>query len=365
MSRHRSITVFATLTIIAGLLLWSFNVRNQPAPEAAPPASTSKKFPPSSNQTLPAAPPLTEPLPTFGSEDFNRLAKERGAAWMSARNRDAGSLLALWDLTGDEALLREAAERFPNNPQVSLAMLCLLEDKEGHEAEKQQWTDQMITNDPDNPLGFYFRAKLALGKNDKSSVVAALEAALAAKGRINHYTRESMMTAKEGLLASGVSPKDTYQLSIIGTLTRTAHGQMVLGQFTGFFGPEMESLKSAGQMDKYQETAALGLRLSEQIRLTESPTLIAELFAAGMRMRFLKDLDPATEIANTRRTIEEELALAQSGKETLSALMKQMEPAQNWLETAPLEVQAQYADRMMMDGEMAAIKYLFTQMPKP
>lgn len=284
---------------------------------------------------------------------------------MAARNRDAGSLLALWDLTGDEALLREAAARFPDNPQVSLAMLCLLQEKDGSEAEKQQWTDQMISNDPDNPLGYYFRAKLALGKNDKAGVVAALEAALAAKGRVNQYARERMMTAKEGLMASGIFPKDTYQLSIIGTMTRTAPGLMAPSQFTRFFRTEMDALKTSGQVEEHQETAALGLRVAEQIRLTKSPSLLAELMAAGMRMHFLKELDPATEIANTGRSIAEELATAENGRESLSSLMKQLEPAQTWLQTAPLEVQAQYADRMMMDGEAAAVRFLLTQMPKP
>ncbi len=66
--------------------------------------------------TVTPAPVTTGALPTFGTEAFNQLAKERGAAWLTSRNRDAVSLLAMWDLTGDETVLREAAEKFPGNP---------------------------------------------------------------------------------------------------------------------------------------------------------------------------------------------------------------------------------------------------------
>ena len=44
--------------------------------------------------------------------------------------------------------------------------------------------------------------------------------------------------------------------------------------------------------------------------------------------------------------------------------MKEAAPAQQYLETAPIEVQGQYSDRMMMDGETAALRYLLEVMAK-
>jgi hypothetical protein len=38
--------------------------------------------------------------------------------------------------------------------------------------------------------------------------------------------------------------------------------------------------------------------------------------------------------------------------------MKEVTPAQEFLQNAPIEVQGRYSDRMMMDGEMAAVRYL-------
>ena len=106
------------------------------------------------------------------------------------------------------------------------------------------------------------------------------------------------------------------------------------------------------------------MRLAEQQRLTESPSLITELMAHSWRMKFLKDLDPETEIANSGRSVAEELVVATAEKENLSKLMKEVTPAQEFLQNAPLEVQGQYSDRVMMDGEMAALRYLLEAMAK-
>ena len=319
---------------------------------------------PVSKTVLPAAKAAasSDPLPEFGTKAFNQLAKERGAAWMASRNRDAVSLLAMWDLTGDEAILREAAAKFPGNRQVCLAMLGVIFDGgTGSAEEKRKWTEHLIAADPANPLGYHYQARLAQAAGDRAGALAALETALGKKDRINYYLRERMVGAKEGLLASGVPLKDAYVLALMGPLAKVSAEIFGTGKMAGLFKTELAAMRAAGQDTELQELASLGMRLAEQQRLTQSPSLITELMAHAMRMRFLKELDPETEIANSGRSVAEELVVAATEKENLSKLMKEINPAHEYLQTAPLEVQGQYADRMMMDGEMAAIKYLLKE----
>ena len=344
-----------------GGLVWWWNPR---PPESAGIRPAAKPVVQQPAATVAPAPAITEALPTFGTEAFNQLAKERGAAWLASRNRDAVSLLAMWDLTGDETVLREAAEKFPGNPQVCLGMLGVVFEKEGNEADKKKWTNQLISADPQNPLGHYYKALLAQVAGDRAGVIAALETALGKKDRIDFYLRERMVGTKEGLLASGVPLKDAYFLSLAGPIGKVSEGFYATGKLMGFFKTELAGMKVPGQETEYQELAGLGLRLAEQQRLTESPSLITELMAHGQRMRFLKELDPETEIANSGRSVAEELVLATAEKENLSNLMKEAAPAQQYLETAPIEVQGQYSDRMMMDGETAALRYLLETMAK-
>ena len=96
------------LTGILGGVWWFKSAATLPVnsvPKAAPPVISKATIAPSA--------PLPEALPVFGTPAFAKMAKERGAAWMAGRNRVAVSLLALWDLTGDEGILQEAAEKFP------------------------------------------------------------------------------------------------------------------------------------------------------------------------------------------------------------------------------------------------------------
>lgn len=360
MTRRSIAGIFSGLLLLGSLAWWW----NPQPPESAGIRPAAKPVVQRPAATVAPAPAITVALPTFGTEAFNQLAKERGAAWLASRNRDAVSLLAMWDLTGDEAILREAAKKFPGNPQVCLAMLGVVFEKEGHEADKKKWTDQLMAADPENPLGHYYQARLAQAAGDRAGVITALEMALGRKGRIDFYLRERMVGTKEGLLASGVPLKDAYFLSLAGPMGKVSEGFYATGKLMGFFKTELALMKAPGRETEFQELAGLGLRLAEQQRLTESPSLFTELMAHGQRMRFLKELDPETEIANSGRSIAEELVLATAEKESLSKLVKEVTPAQEFLQNAPLEVQGQYADSMMMDGEVAALRFLLEVMAK-
>ena len=363
MPRRRLIGIITGLLSI-GTLAWWWPRDTTPPPTAlGAPVSGPIVRKPAALPGKTTAPPVAA-LPEFGTEAFNQLAKERGAAWMASRNRDAVSLLAMWDLTGDEAILREAAEKFPGNPQVCLAMLGLVFKEQENAAEQKKWTDLVIAADPENPLGYYYQARLAEAAGDRAGVIAALETALGKNSRINHYLRERMMGAKEGLLASGVPLKDAYYLSLAGPMGKAHAGLFGSDKIIGFFKKELANLKAAGHDEARQSLAALGLKLSEQQRLTQSPTLMSDLTALSWRGFFLKELDAGSEIVNTGRTAGQELEASTEEKKRMVQFVKANTSAQQYLATAPLEVQGQYADQMMMDGEMAAIKYLLEEKAK-
>ena len=67
----------------------------------------------------------------------------------------------MWDLTGDETVLREAAEKFPGNPQVCLAMLGVVFEKEGNAADTKEMDRSDDYGGSDNPLGYHYQARLA------------------------------------------------------------------------------------------------------------------------------------------------------------------------------------------------------------
>ena len=105
-----------------------------------------------------SATPPAEPWPKFGTSEFNRRALERGRKWLDSRGRDAGSLVGMWDLTGDESLLMEAAERFPDDPRVCMSMI---QRAAKDPKQAMPWIERLIAREPVNP-GTQRQARLRL-----------------------------------------------------------------------------------------------------------------------------------------------------------------------------------------------------------
>ena len=128
---------------------------------------------------------------------------------------------------------------------------------------------------------------------------------------------------------------------------------------------ELARLKTPGHEEERQLVAELGLKVAEQQRLTESSTLMTDLVAVGLRTRFLQEMAPDTEIGTAGRTAAQELELTLAEKAKMGQFLKRLDSAHAFLQQAPIEIQGQYADRVMIDGEAAALKFLVTEMEKP
>ena len=149
-------------------------------------------------------------------------------------------------------------------------------------------------------------------------------------------------------------------------MVRASEGLAGIGNaMNGLFKKELARLKTPGHEEERQLVAELGLKVAEQQRLTESSTLMTDLVAVGLRTRFLQEMAPDTEIGTTGRTAAQELELTLAEKAKMGQFLKRSDSAHAFLQQAPIEIQSQYADRVMMDGEAAALKFLVTEMEKP
>ena len=61
----------------------------------------------------------------------------------------------MWDLTGDEALLEEAAQEFPNDPGVCVAMIG---HHGGTTAKGLPWIERLLAVEPSNPHVWHIKA---------------------------------------------------------------------------------------------------------------------------------------------------------------------------------------------------------------
>ena len=204
-----------------------------------------------------SAPKLVEPWPKFGTPEFKSALKERGLKWLDSRGRDAAGLVAMWDLTRDAELLTEAAEKFPDDPRVCMAMI-----KCTAPPARSGWVLSQITAEPANPEGHYLKIS-SLAEDDHAGALAALRQAAVLKGPRNDHMAERIQTAREAAIACGVNTGDAARLALtilwLRNLTEgTLHG--VLGTLYG----ELEEAKTSGSEQRLMEIRALGLATAEK-----------------------------------------------------------------------------------------------------
>jgi hypothetical protein len=76
-------------------------------------------------------------------------------SYLKENQRSAASLLAAFRTTGEQALLEEAMQKFPNDPQVAFEAAF---KKDGSPEEQRQWFDALKQSAPQNALGYYLSA---------------------------------------------------------------------------------------------------------------------------------------------------------------------------------------------------------------
>ena len=336
---------------VIGLLCWLIF-------RTPPPDTTPAKKPPPLEVAKPIAtkPPdkPTEDWPKFGTLEFKKLALERGGKWLASRGRDAASLVAAWDITGEDSLLEEAAEKFPNDPRVCMAMIARYGVK-----ESMPWIDRLIAAEPLNPEGFYLKAAAFKALKDNAAALEAIRTAVTMKGERDSHITDRIMTVREAALASGAGIRDAAQLALMAPFTHTPihsalNGMMVIPA-------ELKAAVAAGDQDRIHDLAGLGLAAAE--RINHHSTILNELVSSTLEKGVLSQLPPDTAIGEAGTDVAERMRQADARRASLMELMQQSEEIASLHESAPDSVIAEYTDRHILHGERAAMQWLLEQAP--
>jgi hypothetical protein len=298
-----------------------------------------------------------EPAPAFGTEEFKEYALKRAAKWLAARNRDAASLVALWDITGDDALLDEAAQKSPDDPRVCTAMINRL----GMKPEALPWVERLIAAEPGNPAGLYWKAQILAGTGKTGEALEALRAATATKGKPDSHLRDRMVTVREAALASGATVREAAVAAIGGPLSKNVM-PVLAGNSLSLLRKEIQTAKDSGDADRVADIAALGAASAEHLRLTDAPTLVNDLVGRAFMRTMLKELDPQTEFGSDGKTAATKLAELEAETAQIKALIEPLQnkagfDALNSLTDAQV---SEFADRFILQGELAAVRWTET-----
>ncbi|MCF7762084.1 MAG: hypothetical protein K9N62_00265 [Verrucomicrobia bacterium] len=253
--------------------------------------------------------------------------------------------------TRDPDLLKEAAAKYPNEPQVQFAVLS----NNLFPEERRKWIDALKTSDPDNSIGNYLSAAEFLKNGKKEEAFEELRQAMS-KDRFDDYLQEGFQNRQEFLRHAGLSDLGSRSASVQDL--ELGHLPEMKRIATGVAG-EYERLENGQRHAEADDLATLGLRLGQQMSLGDaSRTLMGQLVGIAVEKKVLSVMDPARQHAGLPLPVEQMRAELERQHNELKGLVSGLHDT-----LVPLMVDPdpqrflQYLERFNLFGEEEALRW--------
>ncbi len=277
-----------------------------------------------------------------------KLTAEQVRAYLNANHRNVGSLLAAFRTTRDPAMLEEAKQRFPNNPQVAFEAAM---DPQAKAEDRRQWLEAFKNSDPENALPNYLAASDLIKAGHPDEAVKELIAA-GGKQSFQDYTQDRAQDDEEAYLSAGYSVAESKTISSMQLLLPQLLMLRDLGRsLEDLAGTYKQNGDAASSQAVWQMVATLGQRYSTA---TPGQPEISELVGIAIERSALQAMDPNAQYTDGQ-TVQQRLESLNQQKATLAELNQQVEPLlagmsdQDWII---------YKDRWRMFGEESAMRWV-------
>lgn len=303
---------------------------------------------------LPTSAAAREDLPTTNLYDrfkaqAPKLSVEQLGAYLKANGRSAVSLLAAYRTSGDPALLREAMEKYPQEPQVAFEAAM---GKDVPPDQRRAWLQALQQAAPENALPSYLLARDYLQAGQMDQALQALTAAYT-KPQFQDYTLERVQNDQEVYLSAGYSPPEAERIALswlelpqLAQLKNLGVSLVALAN----------NYQQSGDADSAQAALQMTLHLGE--RYADGPpeaALISQLVGLAVERMALGAMDPNSPFPGTGQTAQERLAQLAQQTTTIRDLAQRAEPL---LPTLSDQEVALYQQRRLLFGEIEAMRWL-------
>ena len=311
------------------------------------------------------APPMqaaapTNPLPAELAQPRNlyaittnkaqpKLTAAQVESYLSANRRNAASLLAAYRTTEDPALLKEAMQKYPDDPQVGFEAAIR---KEATSEERRQWLDTLKQSAPENALPNYLSAldHFKAGQTDQ-----AVQDLIAASGKtqFQDYSRDRMQADEEAYLAAGYP---VAEAQVVATSHLLLPQLVQVRDLSGKILDLANSYQQAG--DEASRQAALQIAVNLGRRYSDGSggeVLIAQLLGIAVERTALGAMDPNGAFGANGLTVQNRIDQLAQQRAAIRELGQQADPLwqsmseQDWIS---------YHNRSAAFGEEAAMRWL-------
>jgi hypothetical protein len=276
--------------------------------------------------------------------------------YLERNQRSAASLLAAFRTTGEPELLAEAAQKYPDHPQVSFEGALR---KDVTPEERRHWLDALKGVAPDNALANYLSAADYFRNAQTDQAVQELVTA-SGKSAFNDYTLERLQDDEEAYRAAGYSVAESQLL---------ASQQLLLPQLvqTKELSGQMIALANSYQQngDEASHQAVLDMALDLGRRYSDSApgeSLISQLVGVAVERTALAAMDPQATLDGGTQTAQERLDQLTQTRKAIQDLSKQADPLWHSINDQDL---ISYHSRSLAFGEHAALQWLVNKGAQP
>jgi len=318
-------------------------VRSAPAPHLpAPP------FQSSATEVSPADDLQSSNLLRLLKGEKPKLTSEQIEAYLKENRRNAASLLAIFRATGDKSFLKEAEEKFPNDPRVSFAAIF---KNESSAEERRQWLDNFKRSAPDNAMANYLSAADYFKSGQTDKAIQEL-VAVSGKQQFDDYSWDFVQNAEEAWRAAGYSEAETRMIATWDLLLPHPAGLKQLGQSMADLA---SSYRQAGDEASAQAVLQMGLNLGQQMDATPNDPWINQLVGIAIQRIALGAMDPNSPYGSTGQTVKDRLDQLVQQRTAMQDLVKQAAPFQQIMSPQDWIT---YNDRTRAFGEENALRWL-------
>ncbi|HWY74132.1 MAG TPA: RNA polymerase sigma factor [Verrucomicrobiae bacterium] len=331
----------------------------QPAPDAiaktAPERPLRAKLPAPMRKVVPSKKAITGvPFPStrlyaFLAKKEANLTQAQVASYLAANGRNAASLLAAYRTTRDPALLTEAAQKYPTDPQVAFETSM---QGGASPQDRRSWLDALKQSAPDNALPNYLSA---LDYFKSGQTAEAIQDLNAADGKIQFqdYSQARTQGDEAAYVAAGY-PSGEAKMMANAFLTEAELPQFkeLAQNLIGLAAGYQQSGDQTSHDTALQIAVYLGRRLGDP---SGSESMLHQLVGVSIETAALSGLDPAVAYDTAGQTVQNRLDQLAEQKATLHTLTAQADPLwqtlsdQDWIG---------YHAQLAASGEETALRWL-------
>lgn len=252
-------------------------------------------------------------------EEF-KLSQAQVEAYLDKHGRSAEGLIAGLFGSGDAALLREAIEKYSNDPLVNLVNYGTAVSQNESPEERQQRLEAFKRSAPDNALPNYLSAFDCFSTGQTDKAVQELEDAYG-KRSLEDYRTGLFQNIEAMYREAGYSAADASTIAGATPIPYLSRLSLLGRQISEL----ADAYHQSGDEPSAQASLQIGLGLGD--RLTQAADFpMANLAGIRLQERLLATIDPDSPYGANGLTVKDQLAalsqreqrLVEAGQQTLS-----------------------------------------------